>query len=108
MTTACPTHPSVRDERGEFADRLPVQPCESGADYGVWTEDDGGFLCTFDCAMQAANYAAELLAEDDEQELKILRECHDHPGQREDGCEECFSEYDDTEDDQDDDADGEF
>jgi len=106
--TACPTHPSVRDERGEFAGRLPVQLCESGADYGVWTEDDGGFLCTFDCAMQAANFAAELLAEDDEQELKILRECHDHPGQREDGCEECFSEYDDTEDDQDDDADEEF
>lgn len=100
--TACPTHPSVRDERGKFANRLPVQSCESGADYGVWTEDDGGFLCTFDCAMQAANYAAELLTEDDDQELKILRECHDHPGQPEDGCEDCFSENEESDDEADD------
>lgn len=100
--TTCQTHTRVRDERGVFANRLPVQPCESGADYGVWTEDDGGFLCTFDCAMQAANYAAELLAEDDDQELKILRECHDHPGQREDGCEDCFGEDDKADDEQDD------
>lgn len=99
--TTCPTH-QTSDERGRFAARLPIQPCESGADYGVWDESDGGFLCTFDCAMQAANFAAEILAEDDDCEMRILRECRNHPGQPDDGCRDCFAEDDETEDDEDD------
>lgn len=88
----CPTHPSVRDERGTFAARLPVTPCESGTDYLVWDDNDGGALCAFDCAMQAANFAAGILAEDDDCEMRILRECRNHPGQPDDGCRECFDE----------------
>lgn len=100
----CPTHPSVTDERGVFAARLPVTPCESGADYLVWDDNDGGALCAFDCAMEAANYAAEILAEDDDCEMRILRQCHDHEGQPDDGCPECGDEYDEDEDEQDDDS----
>lgn len=97
MTDTCKTHTRVADERGPFAAMLPVTACEFGADYGVWDVADAGFLCTFDCAMESANYAAELLAEDAKQEFKILRECHDHPGQPDNGCVDCFDENGDDE-----------
>lgn len=90
----CATHPSVLDRRGPYLSALPVPPCETGADYGVWTHDDAGFICTFDCALQAGNYAAELMAEDDEQYLEIFRQCREHENEPADGCAECSAEED--------------
>jgi hypothetical protein len=92
-TTMCETH-GVADYRGGHARRLPVPACETGVEYGTWDAFDGGFLAVFDCALEAANYAAELLDED-EQDLSVRAVCRDHEGQPADGCQDCFTNEED-------------
>lgn len=89
----CLTHPSVTTD-GRHGARLAIPACESGADYGVWCDDDAGFLTSFDCAVRAAGYAAELLDQDDEQVFEVKRLCRDHEDQPHDGCAACFAEGD--------------
>lgn len=105
--TACPRH-DTPDERGEFTDRLPVPVCDTRhrGGYGAWSEFAGGFVFAGDCALEVANDAAAELAEDPDDEIRILAVCDDHPEQPADGCEECNAEYD--EDETDDDEDEEF
>jgi len=88
----CPNHPAVADERGTHAEALPVPRCQDGTGYGVWDEGDGGFTHVVDCAMSAANWAAEQLDEDSDYEMHIKAVCGDHPDQPADGCEDCFAD----------------
>lgn len=95
--TTCLTHPSVRDERGAFAGRLPL-PTEDHLNrngYGVWSEGAGGIVYVDDCALAAANFAAAELAEDPDDEVRIVAMCDDHEEQPAGGCEECGDETDD-------------
>jgi hypothetical protein len=93
--TGCLSH-RIADERGKFAGDLPVPACESGVSYGIWNEDDGGFVHTQDCALQAANDAAEFLAEDTDSEYKVLAVCREHQDEPADTCAECFAEDEDN------------
>jgi len=85
--TGCSSH-RVADERGEFATELPVPTCESGVTYGIWNENDGGFVHTRDCALRAANDAADFLAEDPDSEYKVLAVCREHEDEPADTCTE--------------------
>ncbi|NUQ98316.1 MAG: hypothetical protein HOY79_17790 [Streptomyces sp.] len=101
--TTCPTHKTA-DERGEFATRLPL-PTEGHLNrngYGVWSDSAGGIVYVDDCALAAANLAAADLAEDPDDEVRIVVMCDDHEEQPADSCEECSAEYDETDDDEDD------
>jgi hypothetical protein len=91
-TTPCPTH-KVADERGTHAEALPVPRCEPDTTYGVWDELAGGFTFAVDCAMDAANWAAEQLDEDPDGEMTIKTVCREHEDQPADGCEDCFADY---------------
>lgn len=97
--TLCPAH-HVADERGTHAEALPVPRCEPGTTYGVWDELAGGFTFAVDCAMDAANWAAEQLDEDPDGEMTIKAICREHEEQPKDGCEECLAD-DEPEDDED-------
>jgi len=90
--TACPRH-NRADERGEFADRLPVPTCDTRLrhGYGVWSDGAGGIVYVGHCAMDVANWtAAEILAADPDDEVRIVVMCDDHEEQPTDGCQECF------------------
>jgi hypothetical protein len=93
-TAHCTNH-HVTDERGAHADALPVPACESGVTYGIWNENDGGFVHSRDCALQAANDAAEFLADDSDGEYRILAVCRTHEDQPADTCEDCNAEDED-------------
>ncbi|MFI6594941.1 hypothetical protein ACIBHX_01765 [Nonomuraea sp. NPDC050536] len=81
-------------------------------EYGIWTENDGGFTEHDLYSLQAANERlAEIIRESDDpdadrEDLRVVELCPDHEGQPKDGCEECNEEYDDEadEDPPDDDA----
>src|SRR5882672_1608705 len=95
--TACKVH-HVSDLRGTHADALPVPACPSygGNQYGAWSEGGGGFIYAESCAMEVANYAAEILTEEDPDDtIKILVVCPDHEEQPYDTCGECFADEDD-------------
>jgi hypothetical protein len=94
----CLSH-HIADNRGQHADTLPVPACVSGTEYGIWSESDGGFIHLRDCALQAANDAAEILREDsDADEFRIIAACRNHPEQPANGCEDCHAETDEDED----------
>lgn len=95
LIVGCSSH-RVSDERGEFVDELPVPACQPGVTYGIWNENDGGFAHTRDCALRAANDAAEFLAEDPDGEYKVLAVCREHEEQPADTCEDCFAEGDEN------------
>jgi len=84
------------DERGEFADRLPVPACDTRLrhGYGIWSDGAGGIVYVGHCALDVANFAAAELAEDPDDEVRIVVMCDDHEEQPADGCEVCFNEYD--------------
>lgn len=109
MTATCPYHTQVLDKRGAYAVHLPVPKCEPGSEYMVWTENDGGAMTSFGCSMAAANFAAEEMAEDEDNigDLSIRRQCHEHQSQPYGDCAECDAddENEDDEDEQDDDED---
>lgn len=92
-TAKCSNH-RVADERGEFTGELPVPTCQAGVTYGIWNENDGGFVHTRDCALHAANDAAEFLTEDPESDLRILAVCREHQEQPADTCEDCSADED--------------
>ena len=85
-------HHAVADGRGTHAETLPVPTCQSGTTYGVWDELAGGFTFAVDCAMEAANWAAEQLDDDPDGEMSILAVCREHEEQPADNCEDCCSE----------------
>lgn len=95
--TVCPRH-HVVDKRGGRAIELGTIPaCEPGITYGAWSEGAGGFVFSgLDCAIEAANWAADELREyakdDDTDTFQILAICPDHDEQPKDGCEECLTE----------------
>lgn len=91
MHTCCPAH-GVKDERGKHACALVLPKCGGGERYGVWDEGAGGFTLVVDCAMQAANWAAEQLNEDPDGELSIVTECRYHQEQIAGQCEICDQE----------------
>ncbi|MFE0533811.1 hypothetical protein ACFW20_07155 [Streptomyces nigra] len=67
--------------------------CEFGHSYGVF--GDEGPLETNDCAVEAANAAADYAAEDDGDTTYTVRiVCPDHEEQPADSCEDCFAEPD--------------
>lgn len=92
IPAACPNHPAVADERGVHAEALPVPRCQDGPGYGVWDEGDGGFTYAVDCAMEAANWAAEQLNEDPDGEMTIKAVCREHREQPADSCMDCFAD----------------
>ena len=85
-------HHAVADGRGTHAETLPVPTCQSGTTYGVWAESAGGFIFVVDCAMDAANYAAEQLNEEPDEELSVMAVCREHEEQPADSCEDCHAE----------------
>jgi len=87
----------VTDERGAHADALPVPACESGVTYGIWNENDGGFVHSRDCALKAANDAAEFLAEDADGDYRIVAVCREHEDQPAGTCADCNTEADEDE-----------
>lgn len=98
MTAApavCSSHSGVADTRGVHTQALPVVHCQDGTEYGVWDENDGGFTHVVDCAMEAANWAAEQLDDDPDGEMVIKAVCREHREQPADSCEPCDAEPDD-------------
>ncbi len=63
--------------------------CESGSRYGVWDNNDAGFVHVEDCAQSAANWAGEQLYADSDSDLKVMAVCPDHEEQPANGCEDC-------------------
>jgi hypothetical protein len=100
---ACPAH-GIADKRGAHAAALDVTCCAAGTTYGVWDENDGGFTYVVDCAMDAANWAADQLDEDPDSDMVIKAVCREHEEQPADGCEDCDAEPDYEESDDDEDA----
>lgn len=86
----CPAH-RVADRRVAFAPLLPVVSCQPGTEHGVWTESGGGFCHIEDCALQAANWAAEQIAEDDDNagDLGVRQVCREHRDEPADDCQAC-------------------
>lgn len=69
-------------------------------DFGIWTENDGGFVETqFYSRAAAQKRIQELIAEDPDNadDLRALELCADHEEQPVDGCEECDAEDEDDE-----------
>jgi hypothetical protein len=94
---ACPRH-DIPDERGEFTDRLPVPTCDTRLrhGYGVWSDGAGGIVYVDHCALDVANWtAAEILAENPDDEVRIVVMCDDHEEQPADSCEDCSAEMND-------------
>lgn len=89
--TTCTSHQSVADQRGSHTGELPVPHCESGITYGVWDDLDGGFTHAVDCAMEAANWAAEVLDEDPDNEFIIKAVCRSHEDQPAASCTICLA-----------------
>lgn len=94
---ACSTH-AIADKRGAHTEALPVPPCQHGTSYGVWDEYAGGFTLSVDCAMDAANWAAEQLDDDQDGEMSIKAICREHEEQPADSCEDCYAELADDAD----------
>lgn len=75
-------------------------------EYGVFDEIEDGIVHAEDCAAGAADYAADLIREDDDYSYKIVPVCAEHPGHDANTCAECNDETPDddtTEDDEDED-----
>jgi hypothetical protein len=87
----CAAH-AIADNRGAHTEAFPVPRCEGGITYGVWDELAGGFTFVDDCAMEAANWAAEQLDEDPDGEMHVKAVCRDHAEQPADSCEDCFAD----------------
>ncbi|MFI6495964.1 hypothetical protein [Nonomuraea typhae] len=71
-------------------------------EFGIWTENDGGFTETQLYSREAAEHRlAEIIAEGESPEevvelredLRIEEICEDHEGQPRHGCEDCNEEY---------------
>ncbi|MFE6225460.1 hypothetical protein [Streptomyces sp. NPDC057854] len=88
--TTCASH-HVPDKRGAHTVELPVPRCESGVTYGVWDELAGGFIYAGDCATEVANWAAEALAGDADNEFFIKAICRDHEDEPHDSCTNCLA-----------------
>lgn len=69
------------------AKSIPV--CAEGATYGVWDDNDAGFVHAEDCAQDAVTWAAEQMDDEPDYELEILAVCREHTDQPANGCEEC-------------------
>jgi hypothetical protein len=73
-------------------------------EYGIWTENDGGFIETQLHSLQSAqDRLAEILRESedpeiDREDLQIVPVCPDHEEQPQDGCEDCAALEDELED----------
>jgi hypothetical protein len=87
----CPSH-AVTDQRGAHAEALPIPCCAAGTTYGVWDDYADGFTFAVDCAMEAANWAAEQLDEDPDGEMSVKAVCREHEEQPADSCEDCYGE----------------
>lgn len=93
MTTLAPcAQHRVPDERGHRAAALPLPDCSGRTEYGVWDDNDGGFVFAADCATESGNWAATLLAEDPDAELTVREVCAEHPEQPAAVCEDCFAD----------------
>ncbi|WP_330335675.1 hypothetical protein OHS33_39240 (plasmid) [Streptomyces sp. NBC_00536] len=92
-TPLCPVH-RVRDLRGAHATALPLPRCEGATQFGVWDENDAGFVYAGDCATEAGNWAAEILVEALDAEMRVTALCSEHPEQLADGCEDCYRDDD--------------
>lgn len=69
------------------AKSVPV--CAEGATYGVWDDNDAGFVHVVDCAQDAVTWATEQMDDEPDYELEILAVCREHTDQPANGCEEC-------------------
>jgi len=73
-------------------------------EYGIWTENDGGFTEAQLYSREAAEERlAEIIRESedpeaDREDLSIKEVCQDHRDNAKDDCEDCFAEYGDDED----------
>jgi hypothetical protein len=90
----------IADMRGGRAAELGTLPaCEAGATYGAWSEGAGGFIFSGDCAVDVANFAADVLRQlakdDDTDKIEILPVCREHEEQPAGSCEECAQEPED-------------
>lgn len=101
MTSACKRH-DVEDLRRNHAAVLPIPTCPSYGNktFGAWSEGAGGFIYVESCALEVANYAANILDEDPDDTIKILAVCSEHEEQPHDTCEECFADEGDEPDDE--------
>ncbi|WP_143645584.1 hypothetical protein [Streptomyces swartbergensis] len=87
---ALPGEPCKHGRRLHPGATLTIR-CDFGNTYGVF--GDEGPLETNDCAVEAANSAADYAAEDDGDTTYVVAiVCPDHEEQRADSCEECFAE----------------
>ncbi|MET9816537.1 hypothetical protein [Streptomyces sp. NPDC006355] len=87
---ALPGEPCKHGRRLRPGATLSIR-CDFGNTYGVF--GDEGPLETNDCAVEAANSAADYAAEDDGDTTYVVRIiCPDHEEQPADSCEECFAE----------------
>lgn len=91
--TGCRAH-HVADKRGTHTEALLVTCCALGTTYGVWDDLAGGFTYAVDCAMDAANWAAEQLetGDPDDYEMTVVAVCREHAEQPAECCEECNEE----------------
>lgn len=72
-------------------------------EYGIWTDNDGGFTeAQLYSLEEAEDRLAEIIGESkdpesEREDLSIKEICPDHEGQVKDGCEECATEYEEAE-----------
>lgn len=66
-----------------------IPRCESGDRYGVWDDNDAGFVHVVDCAQDAATWAQDELYAEPDYDLRVMAVCPDHEDQPAYGCEEC-------------------
>ncbi len=69
---------------------IPV--CAEGERYGVWDDNDAGFLHIVDCAQDAVTWAAEQMDDEPDYELEVKAVCPDHEDQPGYNCESCNAE----------------